>query len=118
MKTVTIYGATSFTGSQHLVPYLDSQYAGQINILLAGRNRSKLEALNASLSGSNEKFRSIAALTLDDPAAVKTLVEKSDVIINLAGALLCGSETVGQRGSWVCGRLQWCMCARVRCALF
>lgn len=85
MKTVTVYGATSYTGSTHLLPYLDTNYAGQVHLIIAGRNRSKLDALNASLSAINEKHRSVAALTLDDPEAVKALVDKSDVIINLAG---------------------------------
>lgn len=85
LKTVTVYGATSYTGSNHLVPYLDKNYAGQVHLIIAGRNKAKLDALNASLSGENEKYRSVAALTLDDAEAVKKLVEKSDVIINLAG---------------------------------
>lgn len=88
MKTVTVYGATSYTGSTHLLPYLDTNYAGQVHLIIAGRNRSKLDALNASLSAINEKHRSVAALSLDDPAAVKALVDKSDVVINLAGELL------------------------------
>lgn len=88
MKTVTVYGATSYTGSTHLLPYLDTNYAGQVHLVIAGRNRAKLDALNATLSGSNEKHRSVAALTLDDPEAVKALVDRSDVIINLAGKSL------------------------------
>lgn len=94
MKTVTVYGATSYTGSTHLLPYLDTNYAGQVHLIIAGRNRSKLDALNASLSAINEKHRSVAALTLDDPEAVKALVDKSDVIINLAGEFFCTGRTV------------------------
>jgi len=83
MPTLVVYGATSYTATQHLLPYLASHPdADKFELVLAGRNAGRLEAANALLPGST---RRIVALSLDDKAAVEGLVAKADGVVNLAG---------------------------------
>lgn len=83
MPTLVVYGATSYTATQHLLPYLATHpEADKFELVLAGRNAGRLEAANALLPGSTRK---IVALTLEDTAAVEGLVGRADGVINLAG---------------------------------
>ncbi|OCF43719.1 hypothetical protein I317_02472 [Kwoniella heveanensis CBS 569] len=80
--TLIIYGATSFTARQ-LILYLDTHTDGKLfDFILAGRNQTKLETTNQKLAGGKRK---IAVCQLNDEEAVKKLVEKGDVVVNLAG---------------------------------
>jgi short subunit dehydrogenase-like uncharacterized protein len=80
-KTVAIYGATAFSAGPTIEYLLNHPESADFKVVLAGRNRQKLEKLEASLSQNLE----IAVLALDDSEAVKSFVDSADVIINLAG---------------------------------
>ena len=83
-KTVAIYGATAFTAGP-VIEYLDNHPdSGQFKLILSGRNLEKLDKIQAKLSKKVE----IVGLELSDEAGVKSLVNRSDVIINVAGKLL------------------------------
>lgn len=83
MPTLVVYGATSYTATQHLLPYLATHpEADKFDLVLAGQNTSRLDAANALLPGSTRK---IVTLTLDDTPAVEALVKRADAVINLAG---------------------------------
>jgi short subunit dehydrogenase-like uncharacterized protein len=85
MPTLVVYGATSYTATRHLLPYLaNHEDASKFELVLAGRNAGRLEAANALLPSSSRK---IVALSLDDSAAVDALVTRADAVINLAGQL-------------------------------
>ncbi|WVW86380.1 hypothetical protein I302_108426 [Kwoniella bestiolae CBS 10118] len=79
--TLIIYGATSFTARQ-LLHYLDTHPEGdQFEFILAGRNRQKLEVANAKLQRSRE----IIVCQLDDENGVRGMIERGEVVVNLAG---------------------------------
>lgn len=79
--TLVIHGASSFTATE-LLSYLDSHPQGdQFEFILAGRTRSKLEAKNAELGIK----RQVEVVDLTDERSVRALVEKGDVVLNLAG---------------------------------
>ncbi|WVR09607.1 hypothetical protein IAU60_006679 [Kwoniella sp. DSM 27419] len=79
--TLIIYGASSFTARQ-LILYLDTHKdISRFDFILAGRNRERLESANGRLGTKRE----IAVCDLKDEQAVAELVEKGQVIINLAG---------------------------------
>jgi len=83
-KTVAIYGATAFTAGP-VIEYLDNHPdSGQFKLILSGRNLEKLNKIQAKLSKKVE----IVGLELSDESGVKSLVDRSDVIINVAGKLL------------------------------
>jgi short subunit dehydrogenase-like uncharacterized protein len=96
---ITIYGATSFV-AQHALDYfmqVSLTLKGKRTITLAGRNESKLAALQKTL---NEKMsnlvllnrKSIGQCVFDvfvadsaDIIALKSMVERTDLIANFAG---------------------------------
>jgi short subunit dehydrogenase-like uncharacterized protein len=76
-----IYGATSYTAKELLL-YLDSHpQQDEFDVILAGRNEEKLKAAASKLKKRHE----IATCQLNDEEAVKNLVGKGNVVINLAG---------------------------------
>jgi short subunit dehydrogenase-like uncharacterized protein len=80
--TIIVYGATAFTAGP-LLPYLDTHPDGEeFDFILAGRTKSKLDAANAKLTTK----RKVVALDLKDKEGVRGLVEKGDVVMNLAGS--------------------------------
>ena len=82
-KTLAIYGATAFTAGP-VIEYLDNHPdSGQFKLILSGRNLEKLDKIQAKLSKKVE----IVGLELSDEPGVKSLVDRSDVIINVAGTL-------------------------------
>jgi len=82
-KTVTVYGATAFTAGP-VIEYLDDHPdSGQYKLILSGRNLEKLDKIQAKLSKKVE----IVALELSDEKGLRALVDRSDVIINVAGKL-------------------------------
>jgi short subunit dehydrogenase-like uncharacterized protein len=81
--TLIIHGASSFTATE-LLSYLDSHPQGdQFDFILAGRTLSKLQAKNAELGIERE----VATVDLSEEASVRGLVERGDVVVNLAGRL-------------------------------
>ncbi|WWC91919.1 uncharacterized protein L201_006871 [Kwoniella dendrophila CBS 6074] len=109
--TLIIYGATSYTARQ-LLPYLDlHRDSTQFEFILSGRNKEKLQAANAKLN----KPREIAVCQLNDEEAVKDLVAKGDVVVNLAGpfrwhnaeALIRECCKTGKHYVDLCGESSW-----------
>lgn len=79
--TVIVYGATAFTAGP-LLPYLDTHPdADEFDFILAGRNKSKLDAASAKLNSKPETV----AVELGDEEGVRRLIDKGDVVMNLAG---------------------------------
>lgn len=82
---LAVYGATSYTASQHLLPYLATHPdADKFHLIIAGRNADKLAALDASLPSGGPR-REVVVLRLEDQGGVGALVERADVVINFAG---------------------------------
>ena len=75
--TVVLYGATGYTGA--LVT--DELVRRGAPFVLAGRNREKLERISAERGGGAP----VAVASLDDPAALRALLEEARVVINCAG---------------------------------
>lgn len=85
---MVVYGATSYTATTHMLPYLVSHAdANAFHLILAGRNAEKLASLD-NLLGPGTK-REVVVLQLADEGGVNSLVKRADVVINLAGALRC-----------------------------
>lgn len=80
-KTVAIYGATAFSAGPTIEYLLNHPDSADFKLVLAGRNRQKLDKLKTSLSQDVD----VAVLGLDDQEAVKGFVQTADVIINFAG---------------------------------
>jgi short subunit dehydrogenase-like uncharacterized protein len=81
---LVVYGATSYTAQQHLLPYLASHPdAGAFHLIISGRNVDKLTAVNDLLPPSAD--REILPLKLDDQGGVDALCKRADVVLNLAG---------------------------------
>ncbi|ORX39430.1 hypothetical protein BD324DRAFT_619686 [Kockovaella imperatae] len=79
--TLTVYGATSFT-ARELLRYLDHHPDGEsFNLILSGRNEEKLKAATKDMKRDKE----LVACELTDEESVRDLVDRSTVIINLAG---------------------------------
>nr|XP_018999967.1 uncharacterized protein I203_07496 [Kwoniella mangroviensis CBS 8507]OCF63428.1 hypothetical protein I203_07496 [Kwoniella mangroviensis CBS 8507] len=79
--TLIIYGATSFT-ARNLLSYLDTHSEGDsFEFILSGRNQQKLEIANGKL----QRPREVVVCQLNDEDDVKKLVEKGQVVVNLAG---------------------------------
>ena len=79
--TVVLYGATSYSGRQ-LLEYLDThREADRFNLILAGRNPTKLKKAASSLKGEYETI----CTELTDLEGVRAMVERATVVINLAG---------------------------------
>lgn len=84
---LTVYGATSYTASNHLLPYLANHVeAAGFHLILAGRNADKLAAIDAQLPSIGPR-REIVVLRLEDEGGVGSLVKRSDVIVNFAGEM-------------------------------
>lgn len=82
---IAIYGATGFTGGL---------IAGElkrlgVDFLVAGRDRRKLEALSEALGGVP-----LAAVSLDDPAGLRKMLEPCSVVAACAGPFSLYGEPV------------------------
>ncbi|BEI81184.1 hypothetical protein CcaverHIS002_0203440 [Cutaneotrichosporon cavernicola] len=81
--TLVVYGSTSYTAQQHLLPYLASHPdADAFHLILAGRSAEKLAAVDALLP---KREREIVAVKLNDQGGVESLCKRADVVLNLAG---------------------------------
>ncbi len=87
-QRIAVYGATGYTG--RLVA-AELAKAGA-EFVLAGRSRDKLEALAAEVGGS----ASIAAVSLDDAAGLRELIEPCAAVIACAGPFEVHGEPVLQ----------------------
>jgi short subunit dehydrogenase-like uncharacterized protein len=84
---VAVYGATGFTG--RLIAHELS--AAGVNFLIAGRSRPKLEALSDEFGGIP-----FSAVSLDDPAGLREMLEPCSVVVACAGPFgLHGEPVVG-----------------------
>ncbi|WWC95166.1 hypothetical protein V866_002020 [Kwoniella sp. B9012] len=109
--TLIIYGATSFT-ARNLLSYLDTHPEGDsFEFILSGRNQQKLEIANGKL----QRPREVVSCQLDDEDGVKKLVEKGQVVVNLAGpfrwhnaeALIRECCRTGKHYVDLCGESSW-----------
>jgi short subunit dehydrogenase-like uncharacterized protein len=82
---VAIYGATGFTGGL-IAQELKRRGA---DFLIAGRDRSKLEALSEDLGGVP-----FVAVSVDDPAGLREMLEPSSVVVACAGPFGLHGESV------------------------
>jgi short subunit dehydrogenase-like uncharacterized protein len=79
--TLLICGATSFT-ARVLLTYLDTHAdSSRFEFILVGRNASKLDEANAALRTKRETL----VVRLEDEGEVERMVERGDVVLNLAG---------------------------------
>ncbi|MFN8149839.1 MAG: saccharopine dehydrogenase NADP-binding domain-containing protein [Solirubrobacterales bacterium] len=74
---IVLYGASGFTGKLIAAELC----ARGLDFTLAGRSREKLDAVAAELA----RPQTVAAVALDDPAAVRSLLEPAAVVIGCAG---------------------------------
>ena len=97
MPTLIVHGATSFTASALLLYLRDHPDLPSLTIILAGRSLSRLETRRSSL-GVNWECH---ALDLSDESAVRALVDRGDVVLNLAGPFkLHGAEALIRYVVW------------------
>lgn len=108
---IIVYGATSFVG-QIMTRYMQAQFAdGSIRWAIAGRSKSKLEALSrdAGLTG-------IEMLVADagDEAALKAMCARAKVIVSTVGPYALYGDTLvkvcAENGTHYCdltGEPQW-----------
>ncbi|WVO17148.1 hypothetical protein L204_104840 [Cryptococcus depauperatus] len=108
---LVLYGATSFTARQ-LLTYLDEHPQGaEFDFILAGRNQERLEALNAKLSTKREIF--VCELSNED--GVVSMVDRANVVVNLAGpyrrynaeAIIRACCKAGKHYVDLCGESTW-----------
>jgi short subunit dehydrogenase-like uncharacterized protein len=83
---IAVYGATGYTG-RLVAAELERRGA---DFVLAGRNAAKLDALAAELPGEPRT----AAVSLDDPAALRELLEPCAAVIACAGPFTLHGEPV------------------------
>jgi short subunit dehydrogenase-like uncharacterized protein len=82
---IAVYGATGFTG--RLIARELKRLGA--DVLLAGRNRGKLEALSEELGGVP-----VVAVSLDDPAGLREMLEPCSVVAACAGPFSLHGEPV------------------------
>jgi short subunit dehydrogenase-like uncharacterized protein len=83
---IAVYGATGYTGRLVTGELAD---AGT-DLVLSGRNRSRLEALSAELEGEV----AVKEATLDDPASLRALLADCAVVVDCAGPFVRHGEPV------------------------
>jgi short subunit dehydrogenase-like uncharacterized protein len=80
---LTLFGATGFTGRLAAIYLRDHAPAG-LPWAIAGRDRRKLEAVQAELGSAREHVQMIVA-DVSDPASIDAMVKASSVILTTAG---------------------------------
>jgi short subunit dehydrogenase-like uncharacterized protein len=83
---IAVYGATGYTGRLVAAELAD---AGA-ELILSGRNRGKLDALAAKLTGEVAVKRA----TLDDPASLRALLADCSAVVDCAGPFVRFGEPV------------------------
>jgi short subunit dehydrogenase-like uncharacterized protein len=94
---VVLYGATGFTGRQ-TVRYFAQHAPNGLRWAIAGRNRAKLEALNAAVP--------VCVAASDEPDSMDSLAARTRVVLSTAGPFELYSDSlvaacVGQRTAYV-----------------
>lgn len=88
---VVLYGATGFVGKQTVQYFAQHTRPDQVRWAIAGRNRQKLEAVNAEIAPEID----ILVADCRDQKAVDAIVSQTQVILNTAGPFaLYGNEIV------------------------
>jgi short subunit dehydrogenase-like uncharacterized protein len=83
---IAVYGATGYTG--RLVTAELAKTGAEV--VISGRNRGKLDALAADIKGE----LGVTPATLDDPAALRSLLGDCSVVIDCAGPFVRYGEPV------------------------
>ena len=86
---VVIFGATGYTGAL-TAEYLVGRGDGATRVALAGRNRSKLEALRDRLAAD----LTLVEADVDDPASLQALASSTRVLITTVGPYIKYGEAV------------------------
>ena len=86
---VVIFGATGYTGAL-TAEYLVGRGDGATRVALAGRNRSKLEALRDRLAAD----LTLIEADVDDPASLQALASSTRVLITTVGPYIKYGEAV------------------------
>ena len=96
MFDVVLYGATGFTG-QLAARYLagvKQRLLPTLRFALAGRSRSKLEALNAGLGAAGCRADGVLIASADDGASIDAMAGAARVVISTAGPFMLHSDAV------------------------
>ena len=96
MFDVVLYGATGFTG-QLAARYLagvKQRLLPTLRFALAGRSRSKLEALNAGLGAAGCRADGVLVASADDGASIDAMAGAARVVISTAGPFMLHSDAV------------------------
>ncbi|MFJ9787186.1 saccharopine dehydrogenase family protein [Amycolatopsis sp. NPDC101161] len=90
---VVLFGATGFTGGL-TAEYLARHAPADLRWALAGRSRSKLEAVRARLATVDDRLSALDLLVADsgDPASLKAVAEATKVVITTVGPYLTRGE--------------------------
>lgn len=92
---ITLFGATGFTG-QHIARELAAVFEG--TFALAGRDRSKLETLAASLAEEHPRLSGrppkVIVADVNDATSLRTMAEESRVVISTVGPFRRWGEPV------------------------
>ncbi|MBS0502637.1 MAG: saccharopine dehydrogenase NADP-binding domain-containing protein [Proteobacteria bacterium] len=108
--SIIVYGATGFTG-RLVAEYLAAHYPS-LDWAMAGRSRSKLEAVRAAIGAPGTAPLIVA--DADDPASLAALAAQADVIITTVGpyqlygsALVAACAKAGTAYVDLCGEPAW-----------
>ena len=83
---IAVYGATGYTGRLVAAELREAN----ADLILSGRNPAKLESLAADLGGE----ATVRPATLDNPVALRALLEECSVVVNCAGPFVLYGEPV------------------------
>jgi short subunit dehydrogenase-like uncharacterized protein len=86
---IAVYGATGYTGKLVAAELAEAK----ADFVISGRNEAKLEALAGELGGKRSKIKALVA-PLDDPIALRTLLDDCAAVINCAGPFTLYGEPV------------------------
>lgn len=93
MYDVVLYGATGFTGRQTARYFADHVGSKALRWALAGRDRTRLEAVRADL-GEGFAELDIRVADGDDPAAARALAADTRVVLSTAGPFALHGENL------------------------
>jgi short subunit dehydrogenase-like uncharacterized protein len=83
---IAVYGATGYTGRLVAAELADAE----VQLIVSGRNRGKLDALAAGLEGDV----AVQVANLDDPASLRALLADCSVVADCAGPFVRYGEPV------------------------
>jgi short subunit dehydrogenase-like uncharacterized protein len=90
---IVLFGATGFTGAL-TAEYLSGNAPAGTRIALAGRNREKLEAVQARMANVDAAYGDVPLLHADigDPASLRAVAESARVVISTVGPYILYGE--------------------------